>query len=97
MKYTYHIECPCLGEWNAFAKDTLTYLKGYMQGLRGQAPSLHYRLVRSDGKIIEEILPNDNVNIGQVAGFPTPEQYERAGNEALAKAQRIREYNEKQR
>ena len=63
-----------------------------MDAMRGQAPGLRLRLVRSDGKIIDEIPANDGVNIGMVAGFPTAGQYERAAEEALKRAAAIREH-----
>lgn len=98
MKYSYRIECPCLGGWNAFVKDqTRSFCDGYMHAMRGQMPRLHLRLVRSDGKIMEEIQAYDDVGIGQVAGWPTAEQYERAANRALERAAKIRENQTKKR
>ena len=91
MKYTYSIQIPFLDGWNTIITDTMSYCLGYMRGSKGHYPGTHYRMVRSDGKIIDEILPNESVSIGMVAGFPTAEQYERAGNEALEKAKKIRE------
>lgn len=92
MKHTYHIECPFGGEWTPFIKDCpRSYCEGYMDAMRGQAPRLHLRLVRSDGKVVDEVLANDEVNIGQVAGWPTAGQYERAALEALQRAAKIRE------
>jgi hypothetical protein len=91
-KYTYGIECPCGDKWNRFIKEeTRPYCQGYFNALKGQAPSLAYRLVRSDGKILDEIKAYDSVGLGMIAGFPTAEQYERAAQEALDKAARIRE------
>ena len=90
--YTYHIECPFLGGWNAFIKGrSRGYCDGYLDAMRGQRPSLHLRLVRSDGKVMDEVEAHDDVRIGMVAGWPTAEQYEAAAERALARAQKIRE------
>jgi hypothetical protein len=97
MIYTYHIECPCLGEWNAFKKGNRGYLDGYMDAMRGQAPRLHLRLVRSDGKVMDEILANDDVCVGMIAGWPTAEQYELAASRALERAKITRDRDSKRR
>ena len=90
-KYTYNIECPCLDGWNAFKRhQTLSYCQGYMDALRGHYPRQHLRLVRSDGKVMEEIEAYESVTLGMTAGWPTPEQYERAAEEALERARIIR-------
>ena len=91
MKYTYHIECPFLGGWNAFKQGSRHYCNGYMDAMRGQMPRLHLRLVRSDGKVMDEIQAHDDVGIGMVAGWPTAEQYETAANRAIKRAGKIRE------
>lgn len=97
MAYTYHIECPCLDKWNPFIKGrSRGYCDGYMDAMRGQLPRLHLRLVRSDEKIMDEIEAHDDVGIGQVAGWPTAEQYESAAERALERAAKIREQNSKQ-
>jgi len=64
--------------------------------MRGQMPRLHLRLVRSDGKIMDEIEAHDDVGIGQVAGWPTAEQYESAAERALERARKIRERKSQQ-
>lgn len=86
----YHLECPCLGTWNRFKSGSKGYCEGYLDALRGQAPHLNIRMVRDDGKIMDEIAAKDEVNIGQVAGWPTAAQYERAGYEALRRAELIK-------
>ena len=86
-KYTYSIECPFQDGWHAFKRNqTLSYYQGYMDAMRGQYPRQHLRLVRSDGKVIEEIEAYDSVSIGMVAGWPMPEHYERAAEDALERA-----------
>ena len=92
MKHTYTIETMFGDKWNAFIKDCpRSYCEGYMDAMRGQAPGLHLRLMRSDGKVVDEVLANDEVNIGMVAGWPSAGQYERAAEEALRRAASIRE------
>jgi hypothetical protein len=44
---------------------------------------------------MEEIEAREDVSIGQVAGWPTAEQYERAAAKALEKAKVIREHNKR--
>ena len=91
MKYTYHIECPFMDGWNAFKQGSRHYCNGYMDAMRGQMPRSHLRLVRSDGKVMDEVMPKDDVGIGMVAGWPTAKQYETAANRALERAGKIRE------
>jgi hypothetical protein len=40
---------------------------------------------------MDEIKAHDDVNIGQVAGWPTAEQYEQAAEKALERAKKISE------
>jgi hypothetical protein len=97
MKHAYNIECPLNDGWNPFIKGcSLQYGHGYLDAMRGELPRKHLRLVRSDGKIVDQVTPFDEVGIGQVAGWPTAEQYERAANNALEKARKIRDHDEKQ-
>jgi hypothetical protein len=44
----------------------------------------------SDGQVIAEVIGCDEVAIGQVVGWPSAEQYERAGRRALAMSSAIR-------
>lgn len=91
MSYSYHIECPFLDGWNKFKEGPKSYCDGYMDAMRGQLPRLNLRMVRSDGKITQEIEAHDDVGIGMVAGWPTAEQYESAAERALERARKIRE------
>lgn len=63
---------------------------GWLSHAQYDYPRNAKRMVRSDGKLMHEIKANDEVSIGMIASYPTPEQYERAANVALAKAARIR-------
>ena len=92
MKYEYHLECWHLEKWLRFKSHLgLQYAQGWLDARKEMSPRLHTRLVRSDGKIMEEIPERKEVSIGQVAGWPTAEQYERAAAEALERARVIRE------
>jgi hypothetical protein len=103
MKYTYSIRCeiPSLSTpscicWNPFIQyASLGYCKGYLDASRKESPRLRLQIVRSDDKIIEELAPDDVLYVGQYAGKPTAEQYERAAQKALDTAKQIREHEEK--
>jgi hypothetical protein len=82
------------GEWVTWIQDdSLQYLRGTLDadGRRG-GPRLAERLVRArDGHVVAEICALTEVSLGAGAGLPTPEQYESAAEQALAKARRLRE------
>jgi hypothetical protein len=88
---SYHLEIPCLGKWNRFKTGSKGYCQGYMDALRGEWPRSEVRMVDDSGKVIDQFGEEIRVSIGQVAGWPTAEQYERAANEAIEKARLIRE------
>jgi hypothetical protein len=89
--HTYHLECPCFGEWNRFKRDqTRSYCDGYLDAMQGQLPRIELRMVRSDGKVIRTVEAHDDVGVGMIAGWPTAEQYEAAAEKALEKARKIR-------
>lgn len=96
MKHDYHLESFCLGRWVKFKQGSLQYCQGYLDARRDYAPRNTYRLMRSDGRVMEEIEAYDGVYIGHIAGWPTAEQYERAAAAALARAKVIREKTNKQ-
>lgn len=92
-RHTYSIEIYFGGKW----VHLMTEQRGYLQGWLGHhresgGPRSACRLVRDgDGLIIEHVRGLAAVSIGMVAGFPTAEQYERAGQDALEQARLIRE------
>ena len=91
-KYTYTMESLWREEWHTiFSYSTRDYCDGYLDATRYEAPRNAFRVVRSDGKVMREMQANDEVALGMIAGFPTPEQYERAAAKALDQASRIRE------
>ena len=92
MKRTYSIETLFGDKWLAIV--TLAergYCKGWMDRASSSSPRPAFRVMRSDGKMVDTLCERQDVSIGQVAGFPTAEQYERAAEEALKRAAVIRE------
>lgn len=96
MKYTYFVETHYLGAWINLFSDTRDFCLGYLSAVRDRAPRNAFRLVRSDGKTVHDMPAVEDVAIGQVAGWPTPEQYEAAAKRALDQAARIRDQVAKQ-
>lgn len=91
-KHSYIVESNYLGRWHKLFEDTRDFCMGYLHARRDEAPRIEYRLIRGDGKILQELKPEADVSIGMVAGWPTPEQYEGAAKRALDQAARIRAY-----
>lgn len=91
MKYTYAIETYYLDKWAVIVRDTRDFCLGYLSRARDYSPRNAYRLVRSDGRVMHESPAYADVSVGQIAGYPTPEQYEAAAKRALAQAAAIRE------
>lgn len=91
MKYNYHIEAFFAGAWAKILSGSLQYCQGFLDARKDYAPRNAYRLMRSDGRVMEEVAAREDVNIGQVAGWPTAEQYEAAANRAIDRAKAIRE------
>lgn len=91
MKYT--IESFYLDKWCQIAtSDSKAFCEGVLWAKQDVAPRLAYRVVRkSDDQVVMSIEAYDEVSIGMTAGWPTAEQYERAAENALAKAAAIRD------
>jgi len=96
MKYTYSIESYSTTKWVKLFTDTRDFCAGYLSHAQYDYPRNAKRIVRSDGKVMAEIKANDEVSVGMIASYPTPEQYERAASVALEKAARIREADARQ-
>lgn len=90
MKNSFYIETYHEGNWIKILEDSRDFCNGWLCSRTDHAPRPAFRLSRSDGKIIREHPARYEVCIGQVAGWPTAEQYERAGKDALARAELIR-------
>ncbi|MGB1016847.1 MAG: hypothetical protein ACPG4T_22090 [Nannocystaceae bacterium] len=68
-----------------------TYCSGYLAAVQeGPTPRLAHRIVRDDGKVMEELGAVEHVGVGACAGFPSAEQYEQAAKVALQRACDIR-------
>lgn len=98
MKHTYYLEIQYLGQWATFVTGrSRDYCQGRIDAMKNELPRNHIRLMRSDGEVMDEALPHEDVGIGMIAGFPTPEQCEMVAERALAKAARIRKFQEENR
>lgn len=97
MKYEYHLECFTIGKWLNILIGSREFLRGFLHARRDYRPRLAYRLIRNDGLIIESCDALDDVSVGQIAGFPTAEQYEAAANKAMERVSAIREQEAKKR
>lgn len=97
VKHIYHLESYHLDKWLRFKYDIpLQYAQGWLDCYKNNAPRLHTRLMRSDGKIIQEVEEHKDVSIGMIAGWPSAQQYEAAAQKALEKAREIREREKKE-
>lgn len=88
---SYHIESNYCDKWLKIMDGGLSFLRGFLFARKDASPRLAYRIMRNDGKIMDEICSKEDVSVGQVAGWPTAEQYEHAAARALEKAKFIRE------
>lgn len=92
MRYTYNVETSCNEVWVAIIKKApLSYCQGYLDARKDYSPRNAYRILRSDDKVMEEFDATSDISIGWVAGWPTPEQYELAGDRAYERAKFLRE------
>lgn len=88
----YSIEVEFNGSWRWVTDVTHAWGRGYLAAKRETpGPRVSHRLVHRSGEIMDTVPAINEVGIGQVAGFPTAEQYERAGQRALERARLIRE------
>lgn len=93
---TFNIESLYRGNWCKIVSGvSQSYCHGYLDSMAYNAPRLGYRIIRSDGKIIREVKEYEDVCVGMIAGWPTPEQYEFAAEKALNRAKEIREIEAK--
>jgi hypothetical protein len=91
-KYTYKVEVQTDGKWVYILDGSKDFCMGYLTRTVEYSPRLAMRVIRSDGKVIDSIEKSDEVQIGMVASWPTPEQYEAAARRALAAAEEIRKF-----
>lgn len=92
-KYTYRLEYQYKGEWRELAlyNDVpRTWAEGWLSHHRETPGPRHpFRLVRSDGKVVDETSGKEEVSIGMVAGWPTWQQYVRGSIKAMRNATRV--------
>jgi hypothetical protein len=81
-------------DWIPIAFGNRSYCVGFFDARQDQAPRLAMQVVRrspqGERKVIAFAPAKDGLHIGQIAGFPSAEQYEAAAAKALATAQHIR-------
>lgn len=98
MKYTYSVESFFIDKWcKLFGSETRDFCSGYLTHAQYCHPRNALRIVRSDGKIMYQTEADNEVDIGMIAGWPTPEQYEAAAKRALEQAEHIRKQIQKQK
>lgn len=95
-KYDYSIQTLYRDKWATLRSAGLQYAQGYLDAMRNYSPRNAYRILRSDGRVMESLQADDEVSVGMIAGFPTARQYECAAERALARASHIREREETQ-
>lgn len=79
------------GEWRTVFVCLRSYGEGWLDHHRESGgPRCAMRLLSPDGVIVATAEALDEVSVGMIAGWPTAEQYELAGETALAKAAAIR-------
>lgn len=93
-KYTYALHVQWYdGTWHPIAGCEgvpKQWAEGYVMAIsESPGPTIGYRIVRSDGKLIHEQPAKTEVSIGMIAGWPSPEQYRSAAQRAIEKAEAI--------
>lgn len=100
-RHSYRLEAldPHLGTWvPLFGEVGLEYGRGYLQHQReAPGPRLALRLVRQDGRVMDETSALTEAGIGMIAGWPTAEQYRNAAQRCLLKAEEIEARERRQR
>lgn len=80
------------GVWLQGPRGSFDYCHGYLDARKAEGPRVAMRIVNlHTGRVLRAMPAKLELNIGQIAGFPTPEQYEAAADEALKKARLIRQ------
>jgi hypothetical protein len=85
-----------MNKWVKLFTDTRDFCSGYLTHAQHSSPRNAMRIVRSDGKIVFDSPESEDVSVGMIASWPTPEQYECAAERALKEAARIREFEKRQ-
>lgn len=87
------------GLWWTVYTETKSFCIGYAFGHHdGPSPRLACRVWNSEtGKVACEFPPSEGVSVGICAGSPSPEQYEAAARDAMARAESIRRSDRRHR
>lgn len=84
-------------EWMTVKKGSKQYCLGYFDAAQNQFPRPAMRVCKSDDETVVTMSgQQDDVSVGQIAGWILPEQLELAANRALHRAQMIREQQARQ-
>ncbi len=76
-------------KWHAIHRDVSEeWALGYLARYKNECPRNAMRAIRN-GHVLDEAKANEDVSIGMVAGWPTPEQYRAAAARAITKAEAI--------
>ena len=91
-RYAVQVRNESTGKWfSIVSEESRDFCLGYSMALRdAPPPRAARRVIRSDGKVVEQDEHDHRVALGMIAGFPTPEQYERAAREAMEQAAHLR-------
>lgn len=88
-KYYYLVQCRNdRGEWVEIARDTLSFCLGYFFARKEcniAGLNQAWRVIREDGKLIDECVERNELALGMIVGFPTIQQYISASIKALEK------------
>jgi hypothetical protein len=90
VRHRYYLEVEREGAWVrlAGAECSREYGHGYLDGVRdAPSPRLAWRLVRDDGRVVADVQAQPEVGVGQVAGWPSGEQYRAAAARAIQRAE----------
>ena len=91
-KHTYYLQALVSDRWVRVRGEVpKTYGEGFLAHHReAPGPRCGMRLVRSDGRVVDEVPANEEASIGMVAGWPTAMQYLRAARRCVALAAKAR-------
>jgi hypothetical protein len=87
---SYKVETYWNNNWIKIIEGSKQFCEGYILAKQDYSPRVAYRLIK-EGKMLREWPAREDVKIGQIAGWPTAEQYEKAAQKALDMAKLIRE------
>jgi hypothetical protein len=92
MKYAFEVQ-RADGSWSRLFEESRSYCLGYCECSAAQpGPRLACRVVHIlSGSVIAGHPAQNAVSIGQIAGHPSPAQYEAAAERALTIAAKLRE------